>query len=101
MLLPLLPQRYVTQVGYIAEYPHTGQSVSQAEGGFNMEQLFWGGKCVELDQGKKVFGQIWPKVSERDTCICVGGRVCAQIVARCSPRGMTLYVLKYCCLAYE
>lgn len=27
-----------------------------------MDQLFWGGKCVELDQGKKVFGQVWPKV---------------------------------------
>jgi hypothetical protein len=50
------------QVGYIAEYPHTGQAVSPAEGGFSMDQLFWGGKCVELDQGKKVYGQIWPKV---------------------------------------
>jgi hypothetical protein len=27
-----------------------------------MTSLFWGGKCVELDQGKKVFGQVWPKV---------------------------------------
>jgi hypothetical protein len=50
------------QVGYIAEYPHTGQAVSSAEGGFSMDQLFWGGKSVELDQGKKVYGQIWPKV---------------------------------------
>lgn len=36
--------------------------VSAAEGGYNMEQLFWQGKCVDLEQGKKVFGQIWPKV---------------------------------------
>jgi hypothetical protein len=28
-----------------------------------MDQLFWGGKTIDLDQGKKVFGQIWPKVS--------------------------------------
>lgn len=51
------------QVGYIAEYPHTGQAVSAAEGGFSMEQMFWGGKCVELEEGRRVFGQVWPKVS--------------------------------------
>lgn len=52
------------QVGYISEYPHVqNQQVSAAEGGMSMDQLFWGGKIVDLDQGKKVFGQIWPKVS--------------------------------------
>jgi hypothetical protein len=52
------------QVGYISEYPHVkNQQVSAAEGGLKMDQLFWGGNTIDLDQGKKVFGQIWPKVS--------------------------------------
>lgn len=52
------------QVGYISEYPHTGQQVSAAEGGLPMDKLFWGGKVMELDNGKKVFGQVWPKVRQ-------------------------------------
>ena len=51
------------QVGYISEYPHMGvDTVGPAEQGLPLHDLFWGGKNLELEDGKKVFGQIWPKV---------------------------------------
>lgn len=88
------------QVGYISEYPHTGQAVSAAEGGLDMTSLFWGGKCVELDQGKKVFGQVWPKVCVQlveEMLIqlhmpCVSGSSGGAHVCRCS-----LHDARDCC----
>eukprot|EP00775_Hariotina_reticulata_P004107 gene4107-4353_t len=46
-----------------AEYPHVGHDVrvSQAEGGQPLSEVFWTGQTLELPEGKKVLGQIWPK----------------------------------------
>jgi hypothetical protein len=33
--------------------------------GLPLSELFWGGKTVELDGGRKVIGQVWPKVRNR------------------------------------
>eukprot|EP00878_Enallax_costatus_P023639 GHUV01025149.1.p1 GENE.GHUV01025149.1~~GHUV01025149.1.p1 ORF type:complete len:321 (+),score=78.69 GHUV01025149.1:169-1131(+) len=58
----LAPNARVLQVGYISEYPHTGiDSASPVEQGLGLHELFWGGKNIELEDGKKVFGQVWPK----------------------------------------
>lgn len=55
------------QVGYISEYPHTGvESAAAVEQGVGLHDLFWGGRNIELEDGKKVFGQVWPKVGIKD-----------------------------------
>lgn len=60
----LAPGARLLQVGYISEYPHTGADVAGAvEQGVGLHELFWGGQTMELPNGAKVFGQIWPKVS--------------------------------------
>lgn len=66
------------QVGYISEYPHTGvDSAAAVEQGVGLHELFWGGRNMELEDGKKVFGQVWPKVGVEETvkvCFMEGAR---------------------------
>lgn len=61
-----------TQVGYIAEYPHTRAGAAGAaddeeqpvEQGVRLSELFWGGGELQLEGGRRVIGQVWPKVSD-------------------------------------
>eukprot|EP00879_Flechtneria_rotunda_P009564 GHRR01010010.1.p1 GENE.GHRR01010010.1~~GHRR01010010.1.p1 ORF type:complete len:380 (+),score=128.42 GHRR01010010.1:157-1296(+) len=51
------------QVGYISEYPHAGTGAAEAanEANVPITELFWGGKSLELAEGRKIIGQVWPK----------------------------------------
>ncbi|WIA17998.1 hypothetical protein OEZ85_009485 [Tetradesmus obliquus] len=58
----LAPGGRLLQVGYISEYPHMGlDAAGSVEQGLPLSELFWGGKCFELEGGRKVIGQVWPK----------------------------------------
>ncbi|KAI8471362.1 MAG: NAD(P)-binding protein [Monoraphidium minutum] len=63
LLQRLAPGGRLLQVGYISEYPHAlppGAGVSSGGGDVGLDQLFWGGRRVELEEGRVVMGQVWP-----------------------------------------
>jgi hypothetical protein len=48
----------------LPEYPHMGlDAAAPVEQGLPLSELFWGGRMVELEGGRKVIGQVWPKVN--------------------------------------
>jgi hypothetical protein len=52
----------------LPEYPHMGlDSAAPVEQGLPLSELFWGGKTVELEGGRNVIGQVWPKVRDWET----------------------------------
>ena len=48
----------ILQVGYISGYPHNhlGAQTHSEE-----EEIFWGGRNIELPDGRRIIGKIWPE----------------------------------------
>lgn len=90
----LAPNARLLQVGYISEYPHVGvDAAAPVEQGVPLNELFWNGKTLELDEGRKVIGQVWPKVSSSSylhSCCIVTSEV--LVVCSCGRASVYAYV---------